>query len=114
MADRSSVVIAPDSFKGSLSAPDAAAAIAAGVARGWPGATTRVRPMADGGEGTLDAVLRATGAAATRGAIDVEGAGGATVQRGLRHRRSRRRADRGARGRAGRRDHRRPPACRCR
>jgi len=82
MADRSSVVVAPDSFKGSLSAPDAAAAIAAGVARGWPGATTRVRPMADGGEGTLDAVLRATGSSATRGAIDVEGAGGATVSAG--------------------------------
>ena len=82
MAERSSVVVAPDSFKGSLSAPDAAAAIAAGVARGWPGATTRVRPMADGGEGTLDAVLRAAGAAATRGDIDVEGAGGATVRAG--------------------------------
>jgi glycerate kinase len=38
--------------------------------------------MADGGEGTLDAVLRAAGAAATRGAIDVEGAGGATVRAG--------------------------------
>jgi len=62
-----------------LSAPDAAAAIAAGIARGWPGGSTRIRPMADGGEGTLDAVLRAAGAAATRGAIDVEGAGGATV-----------------------------------
>jgi glycerate kinase len=82
MADRSSVVVAPDSFKGSLSAPDAAAAIVAGLERGWPGASTRVRPMADGGEGTLDAVLRAAGAAATRGAIDVEGAGGATVHAG--------------------------------
>ena len=38
--------------------------------------------MADGGEGTLDAVLRAAGAAATRGAIDVEGAGGATIRAG--------------------------------
>jgi glycerate kinase len=82
MPERSSVVVAPDSFKGSLSAPDAAAAIAAGVARGWPGASTHIRPMADGGEGTLDAVLRAAGAAATRGAIDVEGAGGATVRAG--------------------------------
>ncbi|MFI4925917.1 MAG: glycerate kinase, partial [Vicinamibacteria bacterium] len=82
MADRSSVVVAPDSFKGSLSAPDAAAAIVAGLERGWPSASTRVRPMADGGEGTLDAVLRAAGAAATRGAIDVEGAGGATLHAG--------------------------------
>ena len=82
MAERSSVVVAPDSFKGSLSAPDAAAAIVAGVVRGWPGATTRMRPMADGGEGTLDAVLRAGGAGATRGAIDVEGAGGVTVHAG--------------------------------
>lgn len=82
MADRSSVVVAPDSFKGSLSAPDAASAIAAGVARGWPGARTLVRPMADGGEGTLDAVLRAAGPAGTRGAIDVVGAGGATLSAG--------------------------------
>lgn len=53
------VVIAPDSFKESLSAPDAAQAIA----RGWLGARPKddlvLRPMADGGEGTVDAVLAA-------------------------------------------------------
>ena len=67
------VVVAPDSFKGSLSAPEAAAAIAAGIARGAPGATAILRPMADGGEGTLDAVLRASGSAASWGEIEVEG-----------------------------------------
>ncbi len=51
------VVIAPDSFKGSVSATEAAAAIASGLARVWPTAELRRCPMADGGEGTLDAIL---------------------------------------------------------
>jgi glycerate kinase len=51
------VVIAPDSFKGSVSAPDAAAAIGRGLMRVWPDAELRICPMADGGEGTLDAIL---------------------------------------------------------
>ena len=76
------VVVAPDSFKGSLGAPEAAAAMAEGVVRGAPGASVIERPMADGGEGTLDAVMRAEGARATRGTLDVAGAGGATVHAG--------------------------------
>jgi glycerate 2-kinase len=69
------VVIAPDSFKGSVSAPDAAAAIGRGIARVWPEVELRICPMADGGEGTLDAILArggerrscvVTGAAGTR------------------------------------------------
>lgn len=55
------VVIAPDSFKGSLSALEAAQAMARGVRRVWPATDIRLFPMADGGEGTLDAVLAATG-----------------------------------------------------
>jgi glycerate kinase len=55
------VVIAPDSFKESLSAPDAAAAIARGVRAASPDAEIVCIPMADGGEGTVAAVLQATG-----------------------------------------------------
>jgi glycerate kinase len=55
------IVIAPDSFKESLSAPDVAAAIARGWQRVFPDADILLRPMADGGEGTVDAVLAATG-----------------------------------------------------
>lgn len=55
------IVIAPDSFKESLSAPDAAAAIARGVRAACPGAEIVAIPMADGGEGTVAAVLAATG-----------------------------------------------------
>lgn len=55
------VVIAPDSFKGSLSALEAAQSMALGIRRAWPSAGIRLFPMADGGEGTLDAVLAATG-----------------------------------------------------
>lgn len=55
------VVIAPDSFKESLSARAVAEAIAAGWARVYPDAELLLCPMADGGEGTVDAVLAATG-----------------------------------------------------
>ena len=54
------VVIAPDSFKESLSAEHAAQALADGVRQALPDATIVCVPMGDGGEGTLDAVLAAT------------------------------------------------------
>lgn len=53
------VVCAPDSFKGSLSAAAAAAALAAGARRA--GAEAVERPIADGGEGTAEALLAAVG-----------------------------------------------------
>jgi glycerate kinase len=53
------IVVAPDSFKGSLSADRAAAAIAAGIGRVLPGAEPVLRPLADGGEGTVAAAVRA-------------------------------------------------------
>jgi glycerate kinase len=53
------IVIAPDSFKGSLAADRAAAAIAEGVRRAAPDAECVERPVADGGEGTVAAALRA-------------------------------------------------------
>jgi glycerate kinase len=53
------VVIAPDSFKGSLPADRVAAAIATGVASVLPAAQLVLRPVADGGEGTVAAALRA-------------------------------------------------------
>jgi glycerate 2-kinase len=53
------VVIAPDSFKGSLAADLVADAIAAGLRRVRPDVETVLRPIADGGEGTVAAALRA-------------------------------------------------------
>jgi glycerate kinase len=53
------VVIAPDSFKGSASAPDAAAAIAEGWRSVRPDDDLLLLPQADGGEGTLDAMASA-------------------------------------------------------
>ncbi|HEV7211979.1 MAG TPA: glycerate kinase [Blastococcus sp.] len=53
------IVIAPDSFKGSLAADQAAGALAAGIARVRPGAEAVLRPVADGGEGTVAAALGA-------------------------------------------------------
>ncbi len=54
------VVVAPDSFKESLSAARVAQAIAEGVREAAPSAHILCVPMADGGEGSLDAVLAAT------------------------------------------------------
>lgn len=51
------VVIAPDSFKDSLSALGVAQAIAKGWQNVFPDAETLICPMADGGEGTIEAVL---------------------------------------------------------
>ncbi|MFP3786426.1 glycerate kinase, partial [Burkholderia sp. SIMBA_024] len=65
------VVIAPDSFKGSLSAEQVAQAIASGVRRARPDAEVRICPMADGGEGTLDAMLTSGG---ERRTLSVRGA----------------------------------------
>jgi glycerate kinase len=45
------ILIAPDKFKGSLSAAEAAAAIARGIGEAFPGAVLDTRPIADGGEG---------------------------------------------------------------
>ncbi len=73
------VVLAPDSFKGSLSAPEVCAALATGLARVCADAVVRSRPMADGGEGTLDAVLTAVGDAGRRHSASVRGAGGSAI-----------------------------------
>ena len=54
------IVIAPDSFKESLSAPAVAAAIAQGLLRALPTVDCVCIPMADGGEGTVEAILAAT------------------------------------------------------
>ena len=55
------VLIAPQSFKGSADAVAVAAAIARGIRRAWPAAVTVEVPLADGGEGTVRALVRATG-----------------------------------------------------
>jgi glycerate 2-kinase len=55
------VVIGPDKFKGSLTAAEAARAMAEGWRRGDPGAEIHEAPIADGGEGTLEALVAALG-----------------------------------------------------
>ncbi len=54
------IVIAPDSFKECLTALEVAEALAAGLRRAAPDAELRLVPMADGGEGTVDALVAAT------------------------------------------------------
>ena len=53
------IVIAPQEFKGSLSAVQAAQAMAEGLRRALPDATLALVPMADGGPGTVEAVVTA-------------------------------------------------------
>ena len=53
------VVIAPDKFKGSLTAPDVAVHLARGLAAAVPGVRTEEIPVADGGDGTVDAAVAA-------------------------------------------------------
>lgn len=55
------VLLAIDSFKGSVSSLQAESAVAAGVRRVWPDAQVSALPLADGGEGTLDAVAACGG-----------------------------------------------------
>jgi glycerate kinase len=55
------IVIAPDSFKESLTALQVADAIAAGMREIWPDATYVKVPVADGGEGTVQAMIDASG-----------------------------------------------------
>src|SRR5689334_5971583 len=72
------VVVAPNSFKGSLSASQAAAAIARGVRAAVPEAEILEIPVADGGEGTVEALV-----AARHGifrSVKVEGPLGGPVQ----------------------------------
>lgn len=53
------VLLAPDKFKGSLTARQVAGHLAAGLAAARPGLSVRTVPVADGGDGTLDAALAA-------------------------------------------------------
>lgn len=55
------IVIAPDSFKESLSADKCCQAIKAGFSTVFPDARYVCLPIADGGEGTVDAMVAATG-----------------------------------------------------
>ena len=53
------ILIASDKFKGSATGPEVAAALAAGISEAAPGTVIDAVPVADGGEGTVDAALAA-------------------------------------------------------
>lgn len=59
------VLLAIDSFKGSVSSAQAEKAVAEGVRRVWPDAELGALPLADGGEGTLDAIAARGGELST-------------------------------------------------
>lgn len=54
-------LVAPQEFKGTLTAAEAATALAEGLRRGAPGVELDVAPLADGGPGTVDALLTGLG-----------------------------------------------------
>ena len=72
------IVIAPDSFKESLTAMEVAGAIEAGFREVFPGAVYVKLPVADGGEGTVQAMIDASGG--RRVTLDVTGPLGEPVQ----------------------------------
>ena len=72
------IAIAPDAYKGCLSADAVACAMQEGVLRELPGAELRSMPMADGGEGSLDILLTALGG--ERHSIELPGAGGSRLR----------------------------------
>lgn len=55
------ILVAPDKFRGTLASSEVAEAIARGARMAFPAATITLRPVADGGEGTVDALLMAAG-----------------------------------------------------
>ena len=61
MATPLTVLIAPDSFKGSLTSVEVAQALAAGWSRARPADVVLLAPLADGGEGTIVAIAAAGG-----------------------------------------------------
>ncbi|TGD07447.1 glycerate kinase, partial [Salmonella enterica] len=73
------IVIAPDSFKESLSADKCCQAIKAGFSTVFPDARYVCLPIADGGEGTVDAMVAATGG--KRVSVDGSGPMGEKVTR---------------------------------
>ncbi len=71
------IVVAVDSFKGSLTSMQAGNAVREGVLRALPAAEVIVRPLADGGEGTVDALVE--GLSGTRIPVRVTGPLGEAV-----------------------------------
>ena len=55
------IVVAIDSLKGSLTSMEAGDAIRSGILRVYPDAEVFVRPLADGGEGTVEALVLGMG-----------------------------------------------------
>ncbi len=66
----SPVVLAPNAFKGTLSPLSAARAMAVGVERACPGRPVFLRPLPDGGDGTLDVLLAALGGERVSAEVD--------------------------------------------
>lgn len=63
------VLIAPQAFKGSVDAIGVAAAIARGLRRVWPDVICDELPLGDGGEGTVRALVHATGGSLRRSRV---------------------------------------------
>lgn len=64
------VLISPDSYKGSLSAPEAARAIKSGLENASDSFSCRLLPLADGGEGTVDCLVQAAAGEKIRATVN--------------------------------------------
>ncbi|MFJ4215691.1 glycerate kinase, partial [Streptomyces hydrogenans] len=79
------IAVAPSGFKESLSAPEAAEAIAEGLRRVRPDAVVDLVPLVDGGEGTARALAAATGGRGGPGRGGGRGGGGGARTRRTGH-----------------------------
>ena len=95
------IVIAMDSFKGSLSSMEAGNAAAQGIRRVYPDADIIVCPLADGGEGTTQALV--TGLHGTYRSVTVQDPLGRPIRAATAFSRIRRQSSKWLR----------PPDCRC-
>lgn len=77
MKENLKVVIAIDSFKGSMTSLEAGQSAAEGIRRVYPEAEIQVRSLADGGEGTVDAIVSGCGGRRTE--VQVTGPAGKPV-----------------------------------
>lgn len=80
MSERLRVLCAPDSYKGSLSSVEVAAALAEGWARARPDDAIHLAPLADGGDGTLAAIAAAAPPGLVRHIVQAEDPLGRTIE----------------------------------
>lgn len=83
MRNMKKIILAPDSFKGSLDAAQVCSIEAQAIRRHFPDAEIHAIPMADGGEGMVDAYLKISGGERVRAQVSAPLGGTVTAEYGI-------------------------------